>query len=82
MLKRSLLLALFALANMTILCAQTEGTASATNVDYTHIGFTGDIEISFDLIDCNEDDFYYVMVYHEDAEIGHKTQFLHLRDRP
>ncbi len=48
--------------------------AKAENVGYEHIGFTGAIKITYDLVNCNEDDFYYVSVYHEEAEIGYITE--------
>jgi len=52
--------------------AQNYGIAKATNVDFQHIGFTGDIKITYDLENCDMDNFYYVTVSHEDNEIRHK----------
>ncbi len=73
------LLLIFALSLPVTMFAQSEEIeegqgARALNVGYEHIGFTGAIKITYDLAACNEDDFYYVSVYHEEAEIGHITE--------
>ncbi|MCO6491791.1 MAG: hypothetical protein J5I98_25475 [Phaeodactylibacter sp.] len=47
--------------------------ARATNVYFEHIGFTGDIRIYFDLENCNPYDYYFVLIYHEENEIRHRT---------
>jgi len=68
----------FILVLLVTICTQfiskaQDSKPEVDNVYFEHMGFTGDVKILYDLSNCNDKDFYYVEIHHENV-MGMKTR--------